>query len=521
MPPPLVECIPNFSEARRPEVIAAIVDSIARVSGVCLLDHSSDLDHNRTVVTFAGPPEAVVEASFGGIATAARLINLDEHRGEHPRMGATDVVPFVPLAGISLKECVELAHSLGKRVGEELKIPVYLYEAAATRPDRENLADIRRGEYEKLKQEIGHNPDRKPDYGPERVGPAGAVIIGARQALIAFNAYLNTADVNLARNVAKAVRNSSGGLHYVKALGLLVEGQAQVSMNLTDFTRTSVARVVEFVRREAARYGAAITHTELVGLIPRAALVDAAQWYLQLDGLQADQILENRLESAIAQAPAATDGAPAQDSQARAAEPFIELLAAGTATPGGGAAAAATAAMAAALVEMVARLTIAKKRYAEVMDRMQAVLEGAQRLRAELSQAVADDSAAFEAVMVAFKLPKGTSEEQAARAGAVETAYHDAAEVPLRVCHACLSLLGLTLEVAGLGNLSAISDAGTAAHLARAALASAALNVRANSAEVRDKEAAQAWRTELAELETRASATFAALERTLDARVKE
>jgi len=241
---PLVECVPNFSEARRPEVVEAIVAAMELAGGARLriLNVSSDQDHNRTVVTMAGSPAAAEAAAFAGIQKAAVLIDLNQHRGEHPRLGATDVVPFVPISGVSLEECAAVARRLGERVGRELGLPVYLYEAAATRPERQNLENVRRGEYEKLKEEIATSPAREPDFGPRVLGPAGAVVIGARAFLVAYNVYLNTADVAVAKKVAKAVRHSSGGLRYVKALGLLVDGQAQVSMNLTDFTQTPVAR---------------------------------------------------------------------------------------------------------------------------------------------------------------------------------------------------------------------------------------------------------------------------------------
>lgn len=294
----LVECVPNFSEGRRDTVIAALVASIQNVPGVRVLDRHSDTDHNRSVITFVGAPPAVVEAVYGAIRVAAQQIDMDEHRGQHPRLGATDVVPFVPIAGITLDECAALARQLGDRVGRELGIPVYLYEAAATRPERVNLADVRRGEYEGLKQAIGRDPDRQPDFGPSQLGKAGATAIGARMPLVAYNIYLTTDDVTIAQHIARSVRHSSGGLAHVKALGLLVGGRAQVSMNLTDTTRTPIHRVVELVRVEAARYGTAIHSSELVGLIPQAALIEAAQWYLQLDGFSAEQILEQRLRSA-------------------------------------------------------------------------------------------------------------------------------------------------------------------------------------------------------------------------------
>ncbi len=508
----LVECVPNFSEARRPEVVEAIVAAIERGGGgeVRVLDVSSDMDHNRTVVTFVGSPAGVEAAAFAGIAKAAELIDLNQHRGEHPRLGATDVVPFVPIRGVSMAECVAIAKRLGERVGRELNIPVYLYEAAAMRPERENLENIRRGEYEALKEEIAVNPKREPDFGPKSVGPAGATVIGARAFLVAYNVYLNTADVEIAKKIAKAARHSSGGLRYVKALGLLVEGRAQVSINLTDFTKTSVARVVEFVRREAARHGAVITRSELVGMIPQAALVDAAQWYLQLDNLEADQILENRLgEEEEAR------HAVSAETLRVSASPFIESLAAGTATPGGGSASAYAGAMAAALVGMVARLTLGKKKYAEVEAQMQSVLESADKLRADLTAAVQDDATAFEAVMDAFKLPKDTDEQPAARAEAIEQAYIHAAEVPLHAARAAVATLGLAAVAAEKGNVNAISDAGSAAYLAKAALSGAALNVRANAAVVKDREAAAAWLKELSGLEARANDALAAIDRTL------
>ncbi len=291
----VVECVPNFSEGRREDVIDRIVKAMAQVPGVQILDVQSDADHNRSVVTAVGSPQAVVEMAFQGIAAAAELIDLNHHRGEHPRMGATDVVPFVPVRGVTMQECVELARQLGERVGRELSIPVYLYEEAATRPGRRNLADVRRGEYEGIKEEIATVPERMPDYGPAEIGTAGATAIGARPPLIAFNVYLNSGDVAPARAIAGAVRHSSGGLRFVKALGLVVEGQAQVSMNLTDYRATPIHRVVELIRSEASRYGLAITRCEVVGLLPARALFDTAAFYLQLQGFSQEQILENRL----------------------------------------------------------------------------------------------------------------------------------------------------------------------------------------------------------------------------------
>ncbi len=301
MAQPLIECVPNFSEGRRTEVIAAIVAAIAAVPDVLVLDVEADADHNRVVVTFVGPPTVMVAAAFAGIATAQRHINLDQHQGVHPRLGAADVVPFIPLRDTTMAECVALAQQLGARVGAVLGIPVYLYEEAATRPERRNLADIRRGEYEGLKQSLSHDPLRQPDFGPTTIGPAGATVIGARQPLIAYNVYLSTGDVEIAKQVAKAVRHSNGGLRFCKALGLLVDGRAQVSINLTNFRATPLQRVFELIRIEAARYGVLAAESEIVGLVPEDALLDVAQHYLQLNRFKRTQVLERRLAEAEAQ----------------------------------------------------------------------------------------------------------------------------------------------------------------------------------------------------------------------------
>jgi glutamate formiminotransferase/formiminotetrahydrofolate cyclodeaminase len=293
----IVECVPNFSEGRRPEVIDQIVAAIERVEGVKVLDRSRDADHNRTVITFVGPPATVGDAAFAAIAQAAELIDMDQHRGEHPRMGAADVVPFVPIAGASMDDCVAIARQVGARVGEELGIPVYLYEAAATRLDRVNLGDIRprSHQYEQKKKDVGQDQKWAPDFGPAIVGKAGTTAIGARAPLIAYNVYLTTNDVTIAEKIARAIRHSGGGLRFVKARGFLVEDKAQVSMNLTNYSKTPIHRVVEMIRHEAARYGVGIESSELIGLIPQQALIDAAVWYLQLNNFEPSLVIENRL----------------------------------------------------------------------------------------------------------------------------------------------------------------------------------------------------------------------------------
>ena len=488
----LIECIPNFSEARRPEIVDQIVAAIQSVSDVKLLDRSSDLDHNRTVLTFAGTPAGVEEAAFRAIQTAAELIDLNQHTGAHPRIGATDVCPFVPISNVSMDDCIAIAKRLGQRVGNELSLPVYLYEAAATRPERANLENIRKGQYEALKEEMGVNPERDPDFGPKQIGPAGATVIGARNPLIAFNIYLTSEDVDIAKKIARSVRQSSGGLRYVKGLGLLVDGRAQVSMNLTNFRETPLARVVEFVRREAQRYGVGIHHSELVGLIPQEALVDSAVWYTQLDGFSRAQILESRLFATSAES----------DSPQPAS--FIDELAAPTPTPGGGSAGAYAGAMGAALVAMVAGLTIGKKKYAEVEAEMQAIRVMAESLRKELTQSVDDDAASFEVLMATFKLPKETAEQKEARTAAITKATLNAAHIPLNVSEDAIKVMELALKCVKDGNLNAISDSMSGFAMARASLTAAGYNVRINVNSLEDKSAGEKMLKELAELEKKA-----------------
>ncbi len=472
---PLLECIPNYSDARRPDVIEAIMSAVTSVEGVSLLDRHSDLDHNRTVLTFVGPPEAVEEAAFRSIARAAELIDLDQHTGEHPRIGATDVVPFVPISGLTMQESVQIARHLAQRVGEQLNIPVYLYEEAATRPERTNLENLRRGQYEALKREMGVVAERDPDYGPKRVGPAGATVIGARQPLIAYNVYLASDDQTIADKIARTIRFSSGGLRYLKALGMLVDGRAQVSMNLTNYHKTPLAMVQETIRREASRYGVMLHHAELVGLIPQEALVDSAVWFLQLDQFKQEQILENKLFS-ISQA--------AQTSQAAEAMPgaaFLDELASASSTPGGGSAAAYAGAAAASLVSMVARLTLGKKKYADVQEQIQAILTRSESLRNDLTQAIQLDSSAFERVMAAYKLSKDTPEQQELRRKAIEQATLLATQAPLSVARKSMQVLELAEQIVRIGNISALSDGATGASLAEAAIAGAGYNIRINS----------------------------------------
>jgi len=472
----LVECVPNFSEGRRPEVVAAITGAIAGTPGVAMLDVSSDASHNRTVVTFVAPLETAIEAAFRGIARARDLLDLTTHTGEHPRIGATDVCPFIPLGDTTMDECVALARALGARVGTELGIPVFLYERAASRPDRTNLADVRRGEFEKARDEIGTNPDRVPDFGPNHVHPtAGATVIGARPFLVAFNVYLGPAsNVAVAKEVARKVRFSSGGLPCVKGLGLEVDRQAQVSMNLTDTDTTPIWRAYEAVKQEAEARGVPVTWSEIVGLVPERAVLDVAAHDLQLRGFSRAMVLEHKVA----------------DAMARETVPdFIASVASNAPVPGGGSVAAHVGALAGALAQMVAGLTVGRKKYAAVDDEMRAIADAADGLTTTLAALVTTDADAYAGVSAAYKLPQETPEQRASRDAAIQAALMHAAAVPLDTARAAAEVAALAATCAEKGNTNAASDAGVAALLAEAACRGAAYNVRINVAAMIDKDA--------------------------------
>ncbi len=403
MPRQLVECVPNFSEGRDPSKIDAIVESIVAVPEVVLLDRESDADHNRCVLTFVGPPAAVAEAALRSVEKAVALIDLTQHQGAHPRIGAADVIPFIPIEGVTLEDCVRLAERVGQQIWERFHVPVYYYEAAARRPDRTNLENIRRGQFEALVREMGVEAARAPDCGDAKCHPtAGATVVGARKFLIAYNVNLGTPDVGIAKKIAKTIRFSTGGFRFVKSMGVMLGSRnlAQVSINLTDFEQTAMHLVYETVRREAERYGVPVVGSEIVGLIPRKAIEMSADYFLRYENFRPELVLEHR----IAEAMTARAGLPE----------FLDALAAPTATPGGGSASAAAAAMSAALGSMVTRL--AKQDSAAFEDD-----------RKFFTQAVNRDADAFQAVMAAYKRPKDE------RAPFVEEALHGAAEVPLEV----------------------------------------------------------------------------------------
>src|SRR5437667_1169704 len=451
----LVECVPNFSEGRDKAKVDAIVDAM-KIDGVYLLDREMDADHNRCVITLVGEREPIQEAAIRGVGKAAELIDLNVHQGAHPRMGAADVVPFIPIEGVTIEDCVAMARHVGEQIWQRHQIPVYLYEAAATIPERQNLESIRRGQFEGIRAEIATIPARKPDFGDLRVHPtAGATVVGARKFLIAYNIFLNTPDVEIAKKVAKAVRFSSGGMRFVKGAGFLVRGLAQVSMNLTDFDQTPIHRVFELVKREAARYGVTPVSSEIVGLIPKKALEQAAEWFLQVENFDSSLILENRLAAVMG-------GKMAVGGLRAGVEPFIEQLAAPTATPGGGSAAAASAAMAAGLATMVASMSRGKKAYAQYQQQLSEAISRLLQLREELKASIDADAESYNSVMAAYK----KSRESADSDGLIDSALKQATTMPLSVAEHAKEVLRITEGLHSITSSNMRSDLVTAAALA-------------------------------------------------------
>jgi len=387
----LIECVPNFSEGRDPAKVDAIVAALSSVPGVYVLDREMDPDHNRSVITLAGDPDSVAEAALLGVGKAMELIDLTKHTGAHPRVGATDVVPFIPIDGVAIEDCVALARRVGSEIWNRYRIPVFFYEGAATRPDRVNLENVRRGQFEGLREEMKKNLERQPDVGEPKVHPtAGVTVVGARKFLIAYNVNLNTSDVSIANKIAKAIRFSSGGLRYVKSMGVELKGRnvAQVSINLTDFEQTPMHRVYEMVKREAERYGVMPLGSEIVGLVPKKALEMAADFFLQLENFSPAQVLENRLADALSGAPLASkDG-----KLAGLARPFLNAVAAPSATPGGGSASAFAVALAASLGQMVAGLSRKKKSQAAYADQLSMALDEMRKVADELAEAIDRDA---------------------------------------------------------------------------------------------------------------------------------
>ena len=475
----LVECVPNFSEGRDKAKVDAIVEAMM-MPGVYLLDREMDADHNRCVITLVGEREPIQEAAIRGVGKAAELIDLNVHTGAHPRMGAADVVPFIPIDGVTIEDCVAMANQVGEEIWKRYQIPVYLYESAARLPERQGLENIRRGQFEGIRAEIATNPARRPDIGEPRVHPtAGATVVGARKFLIAYNVFLNTPDVEIAKKVAKAVRFSSGGMRYVKGAGFLVRGLAQVSMNLTDFEQTPIHRVFETVKREAARYGVMPVSSEIVGLIPKKALEDAAEWFLQVENFDSSLILENRLAAVMG-------GKMAVGGLRAGVEPFVEQLAAPTATPGGGSASAAAAAMAAGLATMVASMSRGKKAHAQFEPQLSAAIALLTPLRESLKAAIDADAESYNLVLKAYKQAKTASDEKTAEA-LIESALHEATAVPLGVAMKAHEIAQITQSLGPITNPNMKSDLTAALALAQAAKTGALANVEINLASVKDQ----------------------------------
>lgn len=543
----LVECVPNFSEGRDDSVIDSITTTIKDTDGAHLLDVDPGKDTNRTVVTFVADPDNAVEAAFRAIKKASELIDMSKHAGAHARMGATDVCPFVPVSGVTMEDCVELARKLGKRVGDELGIPVYLYENAATAEDRRNLASVRSGEYEGLQKKL-KDPHWRPDFGPvEFNSRSGATAIGARKFLIAYNVNLNTRSKKIAHDVAMTIREAgrnkrdekgkfirdedgtplkqAGTLGACKAVGWFIDeyDKAQISINLTDFDVTPPHVAFDECVRQAAARGVRVTGSELVGLVPLEAMLRAGRHYLEMSGVSTgipeSDIIETAIQSLGLREVSAFE--PEQKIiEYRVARQtpladlgvtsFVDLTSSDAPAPGGGSVAALMASMSGALTSMVANLTVGKKGYKKVWEEMKELAPQAQELKAAFLRAMDDDTFAFDAVMDAMKLPKKTDDDIARRDAALENATKEAIEVPFGVLRRCREAIPLVEAVAERGNVNSLSDAGVAALALRAAAGGALLNVLINLPGVADSDYRSKMKSEgeiaLAEIEKRCQA---------------
>ncbi len=521
----IVECIPNFSEGRDAKKIELLAATIASVDGVAVLDRTMDADHHRSVITFAGEPEGVLLAAIRAAATAVELIDLNQHTGEHPRMGALDVLPFVPIKNVTMEECVDLARKAGERIAEELGIPIFLYEQAATRPDRADLANVRRGGFEAIREEILFHPDRKPDFGPRQIHQtAGAMAVGARNPLIAFNINLATEDVVVAKKIAKAVRGSSGGLQNVKALAMQLKNRhrVQVSMNLVNYEATPVFRAFDLVKREAERFGVAITGSEIVGLVPQAALNACGEFYLQIENFSEDLVLENRLHAALADsfpeigaglkedaeiedtdtlehstAPTAST-ALAQPDQQQTRATDASSFAVENLTPESGSIAAYTGILATQLAVTVAEMTASHK--PSVADEITAMLDRLEQLNADLQLALKEDMEGRERVLDAMALRRETDAEKLSRSMAIEQATKNAVAVPLRIAESAIQVLEILSELYEMGNASGFSDLALSAQLAVTAIRGAAYNILPGVMNISDQEFAEDCRAQIMDL---------------------
>ncbi len=516
--PVIVECVPNFSEGKDRGVIDRIAAALGSVEGATVLDIDPGQATHRTVVTLVGHPEAVLEAAFRGIKASQELIDMSRHQGEHPRIGATDVCPFVPVSGITMEQCAELARRLGERVGRELKIPVYLYEAAAASPARRNLADIRAGEYEGLAKKI-LQPEWKPDFGPAQFdAKSGATVIGARKFLIAYNVNLNTRAKKLAQEIALEIREQGrpvkgpdgkpvkdaqgasvmkpGRLKNVKAVGWFIEeyGRAQVSINLTDYEVSGLHQVFDTCDEEARKLGLRVTGSELVGLVPKSALLAAGRHYLQRQaactGVSEDRLIETAIQSLGLGDLAAFDpktriienrlkpkGRSLSELSLKA---FVDELGSDSPAPGGGSVAALVASLSAALTSMVGNLTVGRKGSEAHFAAADVLANSAQALKTRMLRAIDEDTEAFDRFMEASRLPKSTPAEIEHRTRVLDAATRQAIQVPLGVVTQCVSAAKLAQDMLPIGNPNAASDAATAGSCALAAAEGALYNVLTN-----------------------------------------
>lgn len=522
----IVECIPNFSEGRDAQKIELIAAAIASVDGVAVLDRTMDADHNRSVITFAGEPQGVLLAAIRAAATAVELIDLNQHSGEHPRMGALDVLPFVPIKNVTMEECVDLARKAGERIADELGIPVFLYEQAATRTDRIDLANVRRGGFEVIREEILFHPDRKPDFGPRQIHQtAGAMAVGARNPLIAFNINLATEDLAVARKIAKAVRGSSGGLQNVKALAMHMNNRhrVQVSMNLVNYEATPIFRAFDLVKREAERYGVRIAGSEIVGLVPQAALNASSEFYLQIENFSEDLVLETRLHTVLADSfPEigagfkedaeiednemfeADEAAPASSTALAQPEPNQSRpisageIAAGGLSPESGSIAAYTGMLATELAMTVANLTASRK--PSVADEVAVMLDRLEQLNADLQLALREDVEGRERVLDAMALPRESDAEKLSRSMAIEQATKNAVAAPLRIAESAMQVLEILNELYEMGNAGGFSDLALGAQLAVTAIRGAAYNILPSVMNIGDHEFAEDCRAQIIDL---------------------
>lgn len=518
----IVECVPNFSEGRDKSVIGAIAGAIKAVDGVKLLDVDPGADFNRTVYTFVGEPEAVLEASFQAAKLGVSLIDMRKHKGEHARMGALDVMPFIPIKDVTMSECIKLSKRFGERMAKELGVPVFLYANSATKPARVRLPDIRKGEYEGLEEKF-KDPSFKPDYGePKFVPKSGATATGAREILIAYNINLNTDDKSIASKIAGKIRTSGvikkdehgekvigadgkperipGRFKGVQAGGMMYnENIAQVSMNLLNYHNVNLHDVFEAVKEEAGKFGVSATGSEIVGLVPKEALVLAGKFYSEKEGIKTSD--EEELVAVAIDKLGLSDLYPFNPREkvieymieevgplaSLSVKSFLSELASSSPAPGGGSVAALSGALGASLTSMVCHLTVGKKGYEDVSDEMNNILKKSDKLKENLIRLIDEDTSAFNNVMAAYKMPKETDEDKQKRRNAIQDALKNATRVPLDVIEQCVKVLDLARIAAEKGNKNSVSDTGVAALMSWSGIKSAVLNVEINLSGIKDE----------------------------------